>query len=96
MNENEKKIIRTNTAGVFFGIVESRRGQEAVIRKSRRLWYWAGANALDQLAMEGTKNPLECKFTMEVDRRELTDVVEILDTTNESRSNLESVPVWKQ
>lgn len=96
MSETEKKIIRTYSAGVFYGIVESQNGQEAVILNSRRLWYWSGANALDQLATEGTKKPNECKFSVEVERRELKNVIEILDTTHDARKSIEAVPIWKQ
>ena len=33
------KIVRTYSAGVFAGEVESRKGQEVVMRNARRLWY---------------------------------------------------------
>lgn len=49
-------IVRTYSAGVFAGELESRTGQEVVLRNARRIWYWVGAATLSQLAMEGTKN----------------------------------------
>ena len=39
-------IIRTCSAGVHAGYVESRNGEEVVLRYSRRLWRWAGAFTL--------------------------------------------------
>lgn len=89
-------IVRTYSAGVFAGELESRNGQEVVLRNARRLWYWAGASSLSQLAMEGVKRPEECKFPCEVDRVELLQAVEILDVTPEARQNIANVPVWKQ
>ncbi len=89
------KIVRTYSAGVFAGYVESRNGQEAVLRQSRRLWYWDGAAALDQLAEEGTKLPENCKFTVVVDRRELTQIIETLDCTEKARQSIQAVKVWK-
>ncbi len=87
-------IVRTHSAGVFAGQLESKTGQEVVLRNARRIWYWSGAASLSQLAMEGTKNPSECKFPCAVDRVELLQAVEILDTTDAARKSIEGVPVW--
>jgi len=89
-------IVRTCNAGVFAGYIESRNGQEVVMKKARRLWYWDGASSLSQLAMEGVKRPENCKFPCEVDRVELFEVIEILDVTKEAQENIGNVPVWKQ
>lgn len=87
-------IVRTYSAGVFAGEIESRNGREVVMRNARRLWYWSGAASLSQLAMEGVKNPDECKFPCPVDRVELLEVIEILDVTPEARRCIEEVPTW--
>jgi hypothetical protein len=89
------KIVRTYSAGVFFGIVESRNGQEVVMRNARRVCYWDGAASLSQMAMEGVKRPENCKFPCAVDRVELLQAVEILDCTKEAAENLYAVPVWE-
>jgi hypothetical protein len=88
-------IVRTYSAGVFAGFLENRNGEEVVMTKARRLWYWKGAASLSQLAMEGVKNPDECKFPCEVDRVELRGVIEILDVTEDAKESIASVPVWK-
>jgi hypothetical protein len=89
-------IVRTYSAGVFAGTLESREGKEVVMTNARRLWYWDGAASLSQLAMEGVKNPENCKFPCEVDRVELTEAIEILDCTDAARESIAGVPVWKQ
>ena len=89
-------IVRTYSAGVFAGELESRTGQEVVLRNARRIWYWSGAASLSQLAMEGTKNPNNCKFPCEVDRVELLQAIEILDVTPEARESIKKVPVWEK
>lgn len=89
-------IVRTYSAGVFAGEFESRSGQEVVLTKARRLWYWAGAASLSQLAQFGTSKPNDCKFPCPVDRVELLQAIEILDVTPEARASIEGVPVWKQ
>jgi hypothetical protein len=88
-------IVRTFSAGVFAGYIESRNGQEVVMRNARRIWYWDGAATLSQLAMEGTKKPDNCKFPCPVDRVELLQVIEILDCTEDAQKSIEGVPVWK-
>ena len=93
--KDNRKIVRTYSAGVFFGEVISRKGQEAIMANARRLWYWTGAASLSQLAMEGVKNPLGCKFPISVARVELTQVIEVLDTTDAARASIDGVPVWK-
>lgn len=87
-------IVRTYSAGVFAGFLESRNGQEVVLRNARRLWYWAGAASLSQLAMSGTSKPSDCKFPTPVTQVELLQVIEILDVTPAAKANLESVPIW--
>ena len=75
-------IVRTYSAGVFAGYVESRNGQEVIIRNSRRIWYWDGAASLSQLANEGVKKPENCKFSQIVDRTELLQAIGLLKSDN--------------
>lgn len=89
-------IVRTHSAGVFAGYLASKNGKEVVMIKARRLWYWDGAASLSQLAMEGTKKPDNCKFPCEVDRIELTEAVEILDTTRAAQESIKGVAIWRQ
>ena len=88
-------IVRTYSAGVFFGALKSQKGQEVVLSNARRLWQWTGAASLSQLAMEGTSSPDRCKFPCAVDQVELLQAIEILDTTPKAQSSINSVPVWK-
>ena len=89
-------IVRTYSAGVFAGYVESRNGQEAVIRKSRGLWYWDGACGLSQLGVDGTSVPNNCKFSVEVDKRELVQVTEIIECTEKAMKSIQAVKLWKK
>lgn len=88
-------IVRTYSAGVFAGTLVSRKGREVVLRDARRLWYWKGAASLSQLAMEGVKCPVECKFPCEVASVTLLEAIEILDVTAQARKSIAEVPVWK-
>lgn len=87
-------IVRTYSAGVFAGTLESRNGREVVMTDARRLWYWEGAASLSELAQRGTSQPDKCKFPVPVSRVELLEAIEILDVTPEARASIEGVPVW--
>lgn len=96
MKKEKYKIVRTFSAGVFAGIIESRKGKEVVLRNARRLWYWDGAASLSQLAMEGVSAPNNCKFPIAVDRVVLTEAIEILDCTEKAKKSIEAVSIWKR
>lgn len=87
-------IIRTYSAGVFAGYLQSRKGQEVVLTEARRLWYWAGAASLSGLAVEGVKRPLECKFPVAVPHLELLQAIEILDVSIKAKASIEAVKIW--
>jgi len=95
MKKGKYVIVRTYSAGVFAGTLVSRKGREVVLSNARRLWYWAGAASLSQLAMEGTSQPTACKFPVAVAKVELLEAVEILDTTKQAKASIEGVPVWR-
>ncbi len=88
-------MVRTYSAGVFAGYIESRDGKEAVLRKARRIWYWDGAASLSQLATDGTSKPENCKFPCEVDKVILTEVIEIIPISEKAKRSIDSVPVWE-
>lgn len=92
----KKSIIRTEKAGVFFGEIKERNGSEATIANCRRLWYWDGAASLSQLAIEGVKNPTNCKFTVTVDEMTVLGVIEIIPCTEEAIESINAVAIWKR
>jgi hypothetical protein len=94
MNDGEYVIVRTQNAGVFAGRLRSRNGQEVVLADARRLWYWAGAASLSELAVSGTKKPAQCKFPVAVPEVTLLETIEILAVTPEAQKSIAEVPVW--
>ena len=89
-------MVRTERAGVFAGVLSERNGNEAVVRNARRIWYWAGAASLSQLATQGTSKPGECKFPAQVAEVLLLGVIEIIPMTDDAIASIESVPVWAE
>ena len=96
LNGMKYVIVRTNTAGVFAGYLKSRNGQEVVLLKARRIWYWDGAASLSQLSVDGTSKPENCKFPCEVESVELLQVIEILPVTEKAQKSIKEVIVWKK
>lgn len=92
---NQKFIVRTDRAGVFFAEIKERRGSEADLVNARRLWYWDGAASLSQLATEGVTKPRDCKFTVTVDNCTVLGVIEIIPCTEKAVESINNVPVWK-
>lgn len=94
-NENDPYfIVRTYSAGVFAGYIESRVGQEVVMTNARRLWYWDGAASLSQLAEEGTTKPENCKFPCEVNKILLLEAIEILNVSDKAKKSITDIPIW--
>ena len=92
-------IIRTYSAGVHLGYLKRKEstlaGMEVTLVNSRRMWQWAGALTLSDLATNGTSKPENCKLTVEVSRIDLV-AIEIISVTEKAFKNLISISIWKQ
>jgi hypothetical protein len=93
-------LIRSVNAGVHFGYLKSEKfesGKKIVtLVKTIRIWCWYGANSLSQIALEGVKEPENCKFSVELPENEICDVIETLPLSTNAVTNLYSVPIWKK
>lgn len=89
-------MVRTYSAGVFYGILSSLKDKTGIVKNARRVWYWDGAATLSQLATLGTSKPDKCKFPCSVDAVVLTEIIEVIPMTNFAIASLNGVPVWKQ
>lgn len=91
-------IVRTYSAGVWFGNIKELNENSVILTNARRLWYWSGAASLSQLAVEGTKNPNDCKFTLTITDEEgvyLPQIIEVLPCTSDAVENIKIVKEWK-
>ena len=98
MTEQQKEpfyIVRTDRAGVFFCNIESRDSSEAKLKNVRKIWYWSGAAAIEQLAMEGTKNPWNCKLTVLVPELVVLGIIQVIPCTDAAVNSLSGVAEWK-
>ena len=95
MKNGDRIVVRGEASGVFFGTLVSRNGREVQLSNVRRIWWWEGAASLSQLAQTGTQKPDACKFPETVDEIVVLDACELLSTTAEAQTSIDSVPVWK-
>lgn len=92
-------IVRTYAMGVFAGTLDDASTETVkILHAARRLWFWAGAASLSEMAQRGTSKPGECKFPCAVARVELTSPqgFEVIDVSPSGRASIEGVPVWTQ
>ena len=83
------------SAGVFFGQIKKRSHDEITMVNVRKLFYWDGAYAVEELAINGTKKPDKCKFTIEIPEMVIADPIQIIPCTDESVNSINGVIVWK-
>jgi hypothetical protein len=78
-------LIRTQSAGVHFGTLIERNGQEVHLKDAKRLWSWNGALSLHEIATKGLdiKNS---KISLQVKAIILPTAIEIILV--DSQSNL--------
>ena len=88
-------MFRTYSAGVHFGTLIEKEGQEAHVKNSRRVWSWNGSATLSQLAMEGSSDIKNCKIAMIVSDIFLDQVIEVIPMTEKAIENLMSAEEWK-
>lgn len=88
-------LIRCVNSGVHFGTIRQQKGDEVTLINARRVWSWAGACSLSQMAVEGVKNPDECKFSVVVPEITVVGVCEIIPLSETAKDNLYGVPEWK-
>ena len=88
-------IIRCEAAGVFAGHIKSREGREVTLTDCRRLWYWDGAASLSQMAVDGVKEPGNCKFTVTVPEMTVLDAIELIPCSDQAERSIRGVAEWK-
>jgi hypothetical protein len=96
INENQYYIVRADRAGVFFGKIKEATHGEVTMTDVRKIWHWEGACAVEQLAMDGTKKPNDCKFTVVVPEMTIANPIQIIPCTEKATESLSGVSIWKR
>ena len=92
----KKVIIRTYSAGVWFGLLEQKEKNEVILKDARRLYQWfcKESISLSAVAIYGI-NQDKSKICIAVPSIWL-EAIEILPCSDESINSLETAPIVKQ
>lgn len=90
---NQKVIVRANGAGVFFGTLAEKEGDEVLLRDARRIYRWDGASECIELAQAGCSQG--SRITREASEIIIENVLEIHLCTEKAVEAINNVPVWK-
>ncbi len=93
--ENNFYIVRTDRAGVFFGKIKERTANEITMTEVRKIFYWSGACAVEELAINGVKNPDRCQFTVVIPEMVIASPIQIIPCTDKATKSLSEVSIWK-
>ncbi len=87
---NKKVIIRTYAAGIFYGELIEKEGNEVILKKARRLYFWKTLNrglSLSEVAMGGLHS--DSRVCQAVDLVWL-EAIEIIPCSEEAVKNIEA------
>lgn len=79
-------VVRTYSAGVHVGVLQTLEGREALLSDSRRIWRWHGANTLNEISLTGVS--VQSKVSAPVSEILLTEAIEVIPCTSEAEANL--------
>ena len=88
----KKVIIRTYSAGVWFGELEQKAGNEVILKNARRMWKWRAKDgiSLSACALYGVKHD-GSKIVEPVESVWL-EAIEIIPCTDKAIESLEDAP----
>ncbi len=88
-------IVRCRDAGVHAGVLEAASGREAVLRESRRLWYWKSKKGsfLSGVAVDGLDS--ESKVGAPI-RVHLTETCEVIECSAEAERTIREAETHEQ
>ena len=98
-NYNGKKcIVRCYGAGVFFGevkeVTSDANGLNVRLANARKVWYWDGAAAVEQLSQDGCND--SSKITVAVPELVVANAVQVIPCSDKAIKNLEAKKEWKR
>ena len=89
--KGQKCIVRTYSAGVWFGEISEKSGDEVIVKTARRLWRWKAKESisLSAVAVHGVDSN-GCKFAPAVESIWL-QAIEIIPCTTNAIKSIEGV-----
>jgi len=87
-------IVRADRAGVFFGEIKENKGTSVVMTNVRKIHYWEGAAAVEQIAMSGISG--SSRLTVVVPEMEIMTPIQIIPCSEQATENLKGWNEWKR
>lgn len=89
----KKVLVRAYEAGVYFGTLAEKEGNEVTMKNVRNIWRWNGASCLSQVANDGVAET--SRLSPVVAEMVILNVCQIIPCTDKAISNLEGIKVWE-
>ena len=88
----KKCVIRTYSAGVWFGEVAEKSGNEVIVKNARRLWKWWAAEgiSLSSVALHGVKH--EESRIAEAVPAVWMEAIELIPASDKAIASIEGAP----
>lgn len=94
----KKCIVRCYAAGVFFGevkeVTSDANGLNVRLANARKVWYWDGAAAVEQLSQEGCND--SSMITVVVPELVVANAIQIIPCSDKAIVNIEAQVQWKR
>lgn len=87
-------IVRTDRAGVFFGQIKEKKENSVVMTDVRKIHYWDGAAAVEQIATDGVND--SSRLTVVIPEMEIDKWIQIIPCTDKATNNLKNQKEWKR
>lgn len=87
-------IVRADRAGVFFGQLVERNGSDVKMKNVRKIHYWDGAAAVEQIAVDGVNS--SSRLTITVPEMEIMGAIQVIPCSAKAVENLKAIPEWKR
>lgn len=88
----KKAIIRTYSAGVWFGTVSEKDGNEVIVTDARRLWYWKAVKSISLSAVANFGVDQKASKIVAPVASVWLEAIEIIPATDEAIKSIEGAP----
>lgn len=88
-------IVRTYSAGVFYGTLKQVENDSLILDNCRRIWRWYGANNLSNVALVGVTDISQTYISPKTQNHLAKGFIEIIPMSDGAIKNLDSVSDWE-
>ncbi|MCK4500930.1 hypothetical protein KAU11_10550 [Candidatus Babeliales bacterium] len=95
-NKTKYSILRCDKAGTYIAIVGNTKNGKTELLNARKIYYWEGANTVEDIATFGTVRPEGCRLTVTIKSIIVrsSDIYEEIIATEEATRVLLGIKDW--